>query len=185
MAITLYRQDDGSVLTGDTVLNIAHAVDIQLPEQPIEDGSSIVDHAIQRPREFVLYLMVTETPFKPDTGTVLAGAARLQAAEQWLTDSIGTLLTLSGGRYGDIVDLMLAGFTHVEQLESAETFTIRLRQVQIATVESVQIPLDQPTIPTAASQVDSGQQATEVVSTTDPQVEADQSTLSRLLYGDP
>lgn len=184
MAITLYRQSDGAVLTGDSVLRIGHMVDVQVPEQPIEDGSSISDHAVVRPRVYVVPIVVTETPFVPsEDNTEIVGPARLQAAKAWLDSSIGELLTLSGGRYGDIPDLVINGYAHEEGLAGDETFVIRLKQVQTATVESVQIPLGQPTEPTASSRVDSGQQATEVLCCEDPRVVKDQSIAYRAAYG--
>jgi len=163
MAMVLFRQDDGATLVGN-VMRVGHRPVVQLTQHPIEDGSSVVDHAVRQPLTLLVTLAVTETPYTPAAGAVpLVGAARLQAARDWLDESIGRPVTLLGSKLGDKRDLLIQSYAHDEGQTRALVFDMVLQQVEFATVLTVEVPVAVVAVPGAASAQNLGQQGAEVV----------------------
>lgn len=63
---------DGGFLVADCLLDANIADDVQLTQLAVEDGSTVTDHAIRRPRSIQLTLIQTESPMPQDPESAAA-----------------------------------------------------------------------------------------------------------------
>lgn len=184
MATTLTRLDDNASLTFDATPRVSFSQTAQITTHPVESGSDVSDNSRANQLSIRLVGIVTETPL----GTVAStgGAAAVIAARDFLNSSLleGRLLKLTC-RLGVFTNLLVGGLPHDLTVQRSLTFNLDLKQVRIASSQSVTIDVSSPVDETSsggedysagfADEDDSGEQAT--TSPPDPAVTDDTSVL--------
>lgn len=140
MAVTIIRAD-GASLTFDGSPEQSYAVTGRVTEHPVEDGSTFGDHYVRLPDTETIPVVVTMSP--KAFGTLPPGPLRLEVARQFLEEARGQLLTVVTSRRV-LTDRMLLGVSWRDTTTEQRVFELRLKQLQIATAQSVEIPPEAP-----------------------------------------
>lgn len=177
-------KSDGTVFTFDSTTRISFGPSIMITEHPIEDGSLISDHAQEMPQTIAVSGVISGAA--PSSAAWDANNPNRQvSARDFLRGIIGETVSLVTVRFGTITSLMLTRYPYVIDGLDRTIFDIELKAVKIASAGSVFIS---PTAPsdTTASSLSSAQDAGEQPTTTptDAEVEADETVLFSLFYGD-
>lgn len=182
MSVTLIRVSDGLPFTFDNAIAEFYEPSVLVTNHPVEEGVDVTDHAQRQPLPFAIRVLQTETPLGPGDGP--DGAARLLAAIEYLRNAEGQLLDVVTTKFGTITNCLIESYPHEVSVRRDLPITVRMKQVRIATAQSVIIP---PEVPVDSASVgfpdaqDVGIQATDD-SADEPAKEADdQSVLFGLL----
>lgn len=174
MSTSIIRQDGTASLTFDAATeDYSPAIDVT--EHPIEDGSSVTDHAQIRPLVFGITGTVTESPF---SDTEEGGPARVERARDFLEAAQGQLLEVETDRWGTIRNVMLTGWPHQVTSRRSTTFGCTFKVVKIARAGRATIPpriVSDSVAAGAPGEVDAGEQPTKAI----PE-ERQQSTAARM-----
>ena len=137
----LYRVSSTGVRTPaldvDVVLTAGTSVEVQLTDNPVEDGADITDHQVDRPRSHEVTAIVTDRPM---SGAHMPGRAlaawqtlnELKASQEMLI----VVLPLVGEQVSARLTRFSSDFT-VEVGQEALRFTASLREVRVATSQRV------------------------------------------------
>ncbi len=179
----LRRQRDGSEWRADAVHDVRVPREYLITNHPTE-GPPTTDNIKRQPQQVTLVVTLTKHPLAQDS--VTGGSPHLQDRLRWLTDT---------GDAGDLVDIITTDYgilrsfaiqtipTNIGVIERFR-FDLGLREVQIATVTSVEIIVDVVAADTATGapdEVDVGEQATVDTSEDPAAEEQDQSILAGLV----
>ena len=147
------------VIDFDSTPRIVHSGSTQPTDHPIEDGSVVSDHSIEQPEEIEISGIITSRPirilasFETTTfmGNGLAGRPSEALALIQLLRKTKTLVTVSS-RLRDYQNMLIVSDTATEDSATGNILdvTVRLREIRIATVETVAAPapispVDKPT----------------------------------------
>lgn len=175
MPATVIIRPDGKVLTLDGVLRLSFSPTIMVTDHPIEDGTSVADHAQAAPDEFTITGLVTETPYRLPTQP--AETDRVGAAVDFLRGCVGLLLTVVDERRGTFTNCLLTKYPHEIGGRLSTTFELGFKVVKIANAIAIDVP---PAFTAAPQLQDAGQQPT--VPVEPPPIE-DASTMYHFLHG--
>lgn len=162
MSTSLIRPD-GQTLTFDATPRVSWQKNVSITDHPIEDGSTVSDHAQQQPDRVTLTGVVSDSPLGE------ASTDRVREALAFLNEagSRAELLELES-RFGVTGNWLLESWPHdVTQLR-ALAFEVSLRKVRIPSVQVVMLPRPQVRAG-APPDADVGTQTTQPV----PQAEAE------------
>ena len=140
MAVTIIRAN-GASLTFDGSPEQAYTPTGRVTEHPVESGGTYGDHYVRLPDTETIPVVVTTSPGA--IGTLPPGPLRLEVARQWLEEAAGQLLTVVTSRR-ILLNRMLIGWGWKDTTRESRVFTLRLKQVQVATAQSVEIPPEAP-----------------------------------------
>lgn len=126
------------------VLRADFSPEAVVTEHPVEFGAEVTDHVQQRPLRFSVDTLVTESPLLAP----VPGA--LELAEQFFEQAMGQLLTVTIPGKGTYINCVLEAYPSSITNRRARAFTLRFRQVRIASAVSVAIPARTPA-PVAAA----------------------------------
>ena len=165
--VTLLVRSTGVSLTFDVSEALRFAPSADITEHPLEDGTTVNDHAQIRSLNWTCNGGITETPYdyviRGDSGAK-TGNPRLVAALQFLRRVHGReRLFFSSTKTGLYADAMLASFDYEEQREGIMWFALAFKQIRIAQSTTVAIPATRPRQAqqvSMASPTDSGVQPT-------------------------
>lgn len=140
MSFTLVRKEDGAYLGFDAILDETYSPTIATTDHPVEDGSSIVDHARVQPLSFTVTALVTESPYAPAEGAVTAGEQRVREALDFLRGCEGKLVDVATVRNGTIGGCLLTGYPHSFDAKRRLQFQLGFKQVRIANAVTFPVP---------------------------------------------
>lgn len=106
-------------------------------EHPVEFGSEVTDHIQVRPLRFVVETQVTASPTIPFPGNVEAALSFLELAQ-------GKLLTVTIDGEGVFSSYALEAWPYSVTVLDGRPFTMRFKQIRIASAISVTIPPRMP-----------------------------------------
>lgn len=132
---------DGETLTFDAWIAGSIAGDATVVDHPIEDGSSVSDHSQADPISFTLEVRQTENPIR-DTETV--GEERVLEAFEFLEEARqeGAPLTVTLPRVGVYENMVVASRPMEIDQRREGRFEVTLKQIEIATVTLVDVPIE-------------------------------------------
>lgn len=161
MSTTLIRAD-GRELTFDATIVVSYQKQNVITEHPIEDGAVVSDHVQKQPDTVNLTGIVSDSPLGA------TGEYNVENAVRFLNEvgEAGELLELDS-RLGLSGNWALEAWPHDVTAIRALTFEITLKQVRIATTETVILPREVPKPAVADSappEVDVGKQSPAPVS---------------------
>lgn len=133
------RGGAGDVLRADTWESADISLPLEATQHPVEDGSTLTDHIIQRPREWSIRALFTPTPLRADV-LPPAGVDRPLKVVSALTEAWAqrqpVVLTIDGATYANCVILQCQ--IHRELADGASrTVTLQVRQLLISQVRRV------------------------------------------------
>lgn len=151
MSTSIIR-DNGTSLVFDAATEVKFDYGIAVTDLPIEDGSTVSDHSQSLPLVAIVTGLVSNAPFE---GAPNANPTRQKDAVEFLLDIRGELVSLTGGRFDQVDNLLITGLPHTWSL-APFFFDVSFKQVDIATAGTVFID----TTPSFQSPTDSGEQST-------------------------
>lgn len=193
--ITLVRED-GVSFQLDATTRIAISSDVSVTQHPVEDGSTVSDHAQAKPRVITLYGIVTATPW---AGADTSGGARMREALDTLEASVGQLFDVVDPELGTFSNFTLSRYPAERGPLRKLPLTIELTEVRFATASYASVSaadIESDTVAaTQADAVDVGAVGTTTTTSTSTastaatttatggaaKAEADKSDLSQLL----
>lgn len=179
MSVTLTRPN-GDTLTFDASPRQSWQPSVAITDHPIEDGSTVSDHAQIQPRRLAITGVVSETPLGEDGGPL-----RVEDAVRFLNEAGegGELLTVET-RLGSSTNWLLESWPHDVTVLRGLVFELSLKQVSIATAETITLPREVPRprySDTAPPETDVGTQPTQEASVAE---EAQANRLAQYLRGE-
>lgn len=135
-------REDGRSWTFDGASQLGLSRSQRVTEHPIEDGSTIADHLARQPDREKIPAVVTAHP-REDHGQP-RGTARLALARAFVEGCYGQRLTIRHETLGFLTDRVLVDHAETLSAMTRIVFNLSLKQVIIATAESVDIPADAP-----------------------------------------
>jgi len=141
MSLTIIRED-GRSWTFDGVPQLGLSRSQRVTEHPIEDGSTIADHLARQPDREKIPAVVTAHP-REDHGQP-RGTARLALARLFIEGCYGQRLIIRHEKLGFLTNRVLVDHAETISTMTRIVFNLSLKQVIIATAESVDIPADAP-----------------------------------------
>jgi hypothetical protein len=176
-------RDDGSALTFDGVLDYTLSSSVNVTDHPIEDGSTVSDHAQVQPKRLTVRGIVTETPY--DNVDNVGGPDRVARALEFLDAAAGELLTVVTERFGTLENMALTSYPTTADQVRRLLFDVEFKAVRIAVAGLIDIPPSAPATPSAASglpdEQDVGEQPTTSTEDEPAKEEGDTSLLLDLL----
>jgi len=184
VGISIIRADGSTTLSFDGVITYSLARSVTTTDHPIEDGSTITDHAQRQPAILGVRAVVTETPWVHVSSS--GGAARVSAALDFLDAAAAERLTVVTDRYGTLENMLLTRYPSTEEGAGKLEWDLEFREIKIATAGLVEVPPDVPAADTSAGAglpdaQDVGEQPTTSTETDPEQEAADKSLLLNLL----
>lgn len=182
--------DGEPVVEFDAVLQIAEELATEATEYPIERGVDVLDSAVRRPLEVNFVAAVTATPLVVDANTPKDRdrVAWESLRSLWQAGSPVTFST-AGDTWENMRVVNISRDRTPDSGPNLLTVSVELRQIQIAQIEIVDVPVQfiAPAVrPSAAAEVDAGRQGTNDAN--EGQEESGRSrassALRRLLRGD-
>lgn len=176
MSVTIRRRDDGKSYTLDAVPTATLSRAIAVTMYPVEEGSTLTDHARRLPFEARLDATVTETPIGDPIivngvtvghaarGGGRAGEGRLRDAIAFLEGSVGMELEIVFPRIAVIGPVMLTGFSFPITAEKRLALDLSVREVRRVSARSISMPrvnAPKPRNPDFEAETDRGTQPTE------------------------
>lgn len=144
MSITDTRTGATGVLDG--VLRVDFSPEASVTDHPVELGAEVSDHVQIRPYRFVVDVVVTDTPRASSLATLRTSAV----AVTFLERMVGQLCNVVIDGEGAFTSYVLESAAHSRTIERGRVFTLRWREIRIASAVSVTIP---PRLPAPAAQV--------------------------------
>lgn len=141
MPLTIVRED-GRFWTFDGAPSLKLSRTQRVTEHPIEDGSTVTDHLVRQPDRERIPAVVTAHP--RETYGHPTGTSRLRGARIFVEGCLGQRLTISHPNIGVLTNRVLAGFSETHTQATKLVFELDIKQIIIATAESVDIPADAP-----------------------------------------
>lgn len=140
---TFIRRSNGNVLFFDVAETVTRNYDSQVTDHPIENGATITDHVIARPREVRVSALVSEASFAITSAAVLADDFSNVDVNDLLASSIRDTSVLPFGR--GRVAVALAELTEIR--DNREVFTLELSDESFPNMvfSSFSIPKDSDT----------------------------------------
>lgn len=145
--ITIFPARKLGAIELDAVIAETHSSSITVTDNPIEDGSTISDHAYSNPKEFVIVGGISNTPFLPREGVNNAvDQTRISAAFKQLQDLQASAVPFDVQSGLRLYKNML--ITSLDVTQDAETFYVlifraALREVQLVKSLAVFVPASQ------------------------------------------
>ena len=200
MSLTVTRETGESV-TFDAMLRESHNLDVRITEHPIERGASVSDHAQARPREFIVTVLVSETPLDPQgqprftasairSATLIpASGPSLEGAQNRVREFFDFLAEIA--QAGEFVDVVTPKFGLIAgvvisripvEIDNVNLgrFTIGFREVRIAERVTVLIPPLRPAPEAQAGAPDEQDVGTQPTDNPESTEEAEDASI---LYG--
>jgi len=185
MPIGIYRDSDGAQMVFDGVLGYSLDPRVILTEHPIEDGSSVSDHAIKMPLRLTMRIQVSESPMVANESTeTITGPARLQEAMRFLSESVGELMTITDTKEGTFESMAIESYPHSYGTHESIQPVITFKQIEIPTSITTEIPATVPRADVAAgaaTEKQLGRQATKKIAKESAAAQADSSILVSIL----
>lgn len=158
------QTDDGETLAADGWITGVVDGEATVTDHPVEDGSTISDHVQAQPVQITLEIRQTETPLEGADGPT--GEERVQQALRFLEDArqAGELLTVDLPRVGVYENMVVASRSMEIDQRKEGRFEVVLRQIEIAEVSIVSVPIEAVEPPSRAGQQDEedlGRQSTD------------------------
>jgi hypothetical protein len=151
------------IATGDFALvNLTRAnfaPQASVTEHPVELGSEVTDHVQKRPLPFDAEVFVSDSPLVNSPVTL----RNTREATAFFEGSVGELCNVTIDGEGVFNNYVLEGVLHSRTQQGGRSYTLRFKQLRIASALSVQIPARQPAPVAevgAPTEVPLGQQAT-------------------------
>ena len=144
------------VLFNFPVISVDYTPEAAITEHPVEFGAGVADHIQVKPLRFVIETMITASPTIPTPGVVDLAIAFLEQAQ-------GKILNITIDGEGIFNSYALESWPHRLTVLQGRAFSLRFKQVRIATAISIIIPprLPAPVAATgAATEQGLGQQPT-------------------------
>lgn len=167
MAFTIVKSD-GTGLSFDVTINEDFNPEIFVTSHPIEDGSTVSDHAQQLPENFSVRSAVTYTPFFNAGNPNLVpqvGPERVEVVLDFLRSIVGQLVIVQTSRGKIIKNCLLTRFSHSFDVRKVVFFDLQFRVIRIATSQVIQIQATRARRSVSAmvaSKVDTGSNSLEV-----------------------
>ena len=140
------------------VMRVDFSPEALVTEHPVELGAEVSDHVQQRPLRFTVEAMVTGSPLSP-----VPVPSAIDQAVGFFERALGQLGTVLIDGEGTFPTTILEGYNHSRTAVAGRVFSLRFKQVRIASALSVPIPPRLPA-PVAAAGAPTeqplGQQAT-------------------------
>lgn len=182
-AAILVRQADLATWTPDTVVSVSLSPSWSISDHPVEDGVTVSDHIQRQPAAMTITCVVTENPVA--VGGVTGGRTHVREKLAWLLDTAnaGQLVDVVTTRLGTFIGYAIQSAPHTIDNVARLQFDLALREVRVATSNTVQI--DRVAEPSAAPEVNVGEQTWKmggmVGADDEAAEEADQSVLASML----
>src|SRR5690625_1376175 len=172
----ILRRESGEELILDAAISESWQPEVIITDHPVESGSPVSDHAQRQPERVSLQVMTSETPLGRPGPT---GPERVRETLRFLNEAggAGELLELET-RYGETDNWLLESWPHDVGKIRGLAFSITLKQVRIAQVETIMLP-SREVADTMPAAVDVGEQPTQAVDGT----KADQQRKSLAAMG--
>lgn len=183
--ITVIR-GTGETLTFDGWISGSLGGASTITDHPVEDGSTISDHSQHDPRSVTLQVSQSESPIDDDGGPF--GEARVQAAIEFL-EAIGRSgepVDVEIPRVGLLTDYVLARWPAEIDVRKSAAFEVVFREIEIAGVEIVQVPIEAIAPPARAGhqpEEDLGNQPTDEVDAEQVEKQAPPPSILATLFG--
>lgn len=182
-AVSIIRADGSTTLSFDGVLDYTLTSSVAVTDHPIEDGSSVSDHAQKQPKTLSVRGIVTETPY--DNVDSSGGPDRVARALEFLDAAAGELLTVVTERFGTLSNMALTRYPTTADQVRRLLFDVELKAIKVATAGLIDIPPTAPTTSSAAAglpdEQDVGEQPTTTTDEEPAQEAGDTSLLLDLL----
>lgn len=161
--VTIIRES-GETLAFDAWIAGSLSGAATITEHPIEDGSFTSDHSQAEPRQIDLQVRQSENPLEDDGGPF--GEERIQETIEFLEEigRSGESVDVEIPRIGIVSDQVLRRWPSAFDVRRSADFEISFREVEIAGVEIVQVPIEAIEPPARAgwsAEVDTGSQPTD------------------------
>lgn len=139
MSFAIVRPD-GAALVLDYTLRETYPSDLEATSNPVEDGSSVIDHVRELPAEVIVEGGINEGALETQGNLTTSGEDRSREALAFLRGCIGQPLRLVTLRFGTLSDMILVGYPHEISNVREVPFTLRFRLLKVATQTTVIIP---------------------------------------------
>lgn len=144
MVTIRYFAPDGSYreLALDAALSQSHAVAVEVTKFPVEDGSTISDHAILKPDTYRVDGLVSNTPVVA-SDQMAGNERRAESARALLEIIVRTREPVTidtGGKVLEAMMLSALDFPRDAALGDATRFSLTAEQIQTVQGETVAIP---------------------------------------------
>lgn len=150
MKIQITNTETFAVLFLD-VLRVDFSPEASITEHPVEIGANVTDHTQVRPYRFTVEAIATASP----RGVVPAPLA-IDNAIMFLEGALGKLVTAVIDGVGTFTSYTIEAFPYSVTTRKARVFSIRFKQIRIASSVTVTIPPRTPA-PVAATGAPSAQ----------------------------
>ena len=164
------------ILTFDAVPRIGFQPSARVTEHPLEDGSTVTDHAQANPRSVFISGVVAGQPLQKNT--LIPKFDPMREAVEFLNASVGVALTVVTPNDGTFTNMLLTRWPHDTTQIRRKIFDLELREVQFASVGFVALAAVAASAASGfqAAQ-DIGDQATEQLDPNSSMVQSQEQTL--------
>lgn len=152
----------------DGFISVEHTRDLQMTENPVETGASIVDHAYVKPAEITMQVMMSDVhqSLVPGqfTGTRFRSTNAWQVLTKLQSDRIPMSVFTRLGLYSNML------ISRIKATDTAETFRalsaeVTLKEIPVARVRTVEISsAPQTTVKTEMGKIEAGKISDELTS---------------------
>lgn len=138
MPASVIRQDGRGTWTFDATETEDFDPQIEVTDHPIEDGSTVSDHANAKPLTIRLPGLVTETPFAD--GFKATAPNRVKKAVEFFRALEGKLVTVVSQKLGSFENCLLTGYPHTVTVREGVVLQCGFKQITVAQSEQVELP---------------------------------------------
>ena len=174
MSLVIITQETGAGIQFDVTLSENYGTNVETTEYPIEDGSSVSDHAYVRPAAFSIIAVVA---------TSGVGVDGMVDTIEFIDDNQGKLVDVTTLEKGTIRNCIMTHSNHSKTIMSHLEFNMEFLPLQIAESRDVTLPERQERSATPSGEADIGEQGTEDTSSSEAQEDTDKSFLSAVIGG--
>lgn len=119
------------------VVRVDFSPEAQVTEHPVEVGAEVADHVQVRPLRFTVETFVTASPAVPLPGNVELALTFLEQAQ-------GKVLVVVIDGEGTFTNYVLEAWPHSVTVLDGRAFSLRFKQIRLASAISVTIPARMP-----------------------------------------
>jgi len=128
------------------LIRVDFGLEASVTEHPVEIGSEVTDHVQKRPVSFTAEAYVSDSPRASSTVTL----RNTRAATDFFEGLIGQLCTVVIASEGTFNNFVLESLSHSRSGVLGRAYTLRFKQIRMASALSVEIP---PRLPAPVASV--------------------------------